>query len=87
MVVGRTQRKCENYSAYVQEQDKKIDNLSEEVSLLRQLQNQDGDLSKNVDMPQNVNEIRQVNESLRRQLSDLKDYLSITRNEGLPLFL
>ena len=80
--IDELEKKCDAYAAYVQAQDEQI------LKLQKQLNQRHSDLGEvapvqDVDLPQAGIE----NTRLRQRLSDLNEYLKITRCDGVKFYL
>ena len=80
--IDELEKKCDAYAAYVQTQDEQISKLQEQL-YQNQLDFGENAKVQDADLPQA--EIENI--KLRQRLSDLNEYLRITRRDGAKFYL
>ena len=80
--IDELEKKCDSYAAYVQTQDEQISKLKAQL-----YQNQ-LDFGKNAEVQgADLSQAEIENTKLRQRLSDLNEYLRITRRDGAKFYL
>ena len=80
--IDELEKKCDAYAAYVQTQDEQISKLQE------QLYQKQLDFGKNAEVQDaDLSQAEIENTKLRQRLTDLNEYLRITRRDGAKFYL